>query len=212
MSFLNFSCSHEQSDSAGSTILYEVECIKHSIQEKILVNDFMITKMTFNKLNINENNRYMDFNLILTRINQLLIKFYKDDTLFQWSSIDWLSGNYLFNEKHKSADMNKLKAHKIKINEKFMTMDEIYNQLLPWNSNMNTILIFHNILMSNIAHMMNEIQNKVLNRLKKTFKCYTLGTKKFFKYLESPAISYIPPENVILIISAVEKILPGKVK
>lgn len=224
--FLNVRCPRDES---GSIILYEVDCVKRSIHEKLLVNNLMMTKTkSYDEYRVENDQIMTKFNVILEKLNvQLLDTFYRGKNVFQWPSIVWLSGRYFLTKHHSSADMNKLKELEIMIDDKPVTLVEAFFQLLPWNCNLKTVLIFHNEIMRNVHRMMNlyvyqqskivllyfehtsngvKIEHQVLQRLGRTFQWYTLGTRHFYKYFLSPAIIYSSPENVVSIISAIKNI------
>lgn len=224
MIFFNHRCPREALDSMN---WYVLKCIVRSAQEKLLLNDFMITKSkTYDENHIKNDQKKMRFTELLKNFNLLLNTFYEGKTVHQWSSIDWLSGKYFFTKDHSSKDLNKIKSTTITIGDQLTTFDEVYHQLLPWNSNLKTILIFHNLYMGYIdetmeiyvkqqakiillyfEYMNNTVWNTVLLRLTRTFKWYTLGTDiSFIHYLNSPAISFSTQESASNIIAAVENI------
>lgn len=72
-----------------------------------------------------------------------------------WPTFNWLSGKYIFEDESECMEMHLLRDTSITVNEKSMTLAEIYYIILPWNLNMKTIFTFHNIVMQEALRNMN---------------------------------------------------------
>jgi hypothetical protein len=78
----------------------------------------------------------------ILKIHTELDKYYKSQIIYIWSSFDWLNGLHIFTEFQSSEALNDIKECIISLKQERVPIIEMYNQLLPWNLNLKTLVDF----------------------------------------------------------------------
>jgi len=133
----------------------------------------------------------------------------------------WLSGKHFVTETYLNcAGMEKIKEQTMTVAETEMSLADVYRQLLPWNLNAKSILIFHNNLLHHLGNTMdtylyqhvvyiimylefvNQESATGLEFLVETIRWFESGTRVFYDHL-SLSGTYQHIGNVELVIAVI---------
>jgi hypothetical protein len=159
---------------------------------------------------------------IMININTVLEKYYTSKNIIIWQSFDWLSGVHIFTESHTSDDFNEIKEHNVTFDNGPVPIIELYNQILPWNLNSETLVHFKTsiegkFLKSFLQYVwrqadiidfyfktirITDVDENVFQQLKISTKWYKSGTTILYRFNEAFAV----PETFTSLITALENI------
>jgi hypothetical protein len=203
MHFLNVRCRYSK-DEHGQD-LYNIQCVKQSIIEKLMLNYYIVTQKT-------EGDEKMMTDEILTHIESLvtiiqnihtaLARFYMFKNIYIWTSFNWLV--QIFTTVSQGSDYwNDIKVSKTMYASVSMPLMAIYNQLIPWNLNFESFNRFKSTINKSLLEKLHEyvwrqsqiivlyVDNSVINyisdevfqRLKISFKWFKVGAPVLFNIL-----------------------------
>jgi hypothetical protein len=87
--------------------MYESQCIKQSINKKLMLNYYMITqKAIYDENDVNNFPDLDSLDEIIQNIYKKLESFYKPKKIYLWTSFDWLSSAHIFTKSLDIDDMN----------------------------------------------------------------------------------------------------------
>ncbi|XP_025405052.1 DNA-directed RNA polymerase subunit beta'-like [Sipha flava] len=221
--FLNYRCLSQKANNGRYG--YDTQCLKQSINEKLMLNYYMITqKMIYDDINMNNFLNLNNLEEITNNIYERLLDFYKPNKVYIWTSFDWLSSAHIFSLG--SNDLNEIREQTVKIGLENIPITMLYNQFLPWNANLKTLIDFKTIVENLFIHKLcqyvksqaayiyiyfeltnvNDVHDGVLARLKKSTKWYKSGTQELFKFMESTIEGFEIPDESKSVIEAIENI------
>jgi hypothetical protein len=207
INFLNVRCLYEKNNN-----MYNNQCVKQSINEKLLLNLYKIDSVdytTFIKYDGTDN--YDDYKSIINEIYSELDNYYKDKNInIWWLSFNWLYGVHVYTENQYSDYLNKIKKYHMTIandtKDSFSLM-ESYNQIIPWFSNIGTIIGFKILTDRNFILILDDYLNNQAKIIISYFKLnyYNNATAELIKkltqsfgwYLEARKIFYISINSIM---------------
>ncbi|VVC25728.1 Hypothetical protein CINCED_3A010751 [Cinara cedri] len=205
-------------------VQHSVNCIIESIKDKLLWNFYTVTNTISETENIINDTCVVLALSYVRKAYEILTEYYDGLSVDVWTTFDWLSGKYfLTKEYYSNAEIDELKETEIKVNNVTMTLSEAYYLVLPLNSNVITVLTFHNIILFYLDRQfnfyvyrhaktivlyfefINTVKKSTLDRLKGSLSWYKTIKVPFYKYLSLP-VKHEPRVDIINIITAVEKL------
>jgi hypothetical protein len=202
LNFLNVRCLCDKSEKRK--MLYNLQCVRQSVNEKLLLNYLMIKETTsyddYLKNNLPEKELLVS---TIQTIHSELDTYYEPEKINVWSSFDWLSGVHVFTETQYSDYLNSVQNWIGTLDEENVPLIEMYNQLLPWNLNIGTVLGFKlitdncfTLILNNFYYRqitivvfyikfnnINHFDDKVIQRLKKYFDPYEKGKQQLYNFM-----------------------------
>lgn len=201
---------------------HTVNCIIETMKDKIMFN----FRSTNTLLEDNEPpNAIKCFDIYAQYITEIYdILFNYNTPVHVWPTFVWLSGKYFLTIGYANIAINHLKQSEILVNNVLMTLSETYYLILPLRSNVNTLLIFHNLIFLHLdrlfgiyvcRHAMTIIRyldegyytsKYKLQPLTKSLNWYIKVQKLFYEYLSVP-VKRNPPsyiQNLVLKITNIK--------
>lgn len=226
INFLSIRC---RCDKNNEDMLYNFNCVKQSVNDKLLINNYNITgEIEFDNDFTNDVSQMESLESIILSIHNELDNFYVYKEIFIWTSYDWLSGKHIFTETQNSKYLNEIKEHKIEMtgyNEK-VPLIELYNQLIPWNLNVKELIQFKFSIDQFFIDRLSEIfwrqaiiilyyfeyinvehdNNEVYYRLKNSFRWYKAGTPVLLRIMSLTSNDMYFSNDIKLFIDTIENI------
>lgn len=221
MGFIFSHCPNINQSSNSSKVQHSVNCIIESIKDKLLWNFYISNIISQDNKSINNNCAVLYFNYI-KRVYNSLVEYYDGLSVDVWTTFDFLSGKNFLTKESYNIKINKIKEIEITISDVKLTLSEVYYLILPLNSNMNTLLIFHNIILFYLDDQFNfyvyrhviaiilyfdytNVSETVLSVLKRSLNWYKSINQLFYKYLSLP-VKHETRDHIITLISEIENI------
>jgi hypothetical protein len=211
------------------TWMFDSQCVTQSVNEKLMLNYYMITQKTIYDDNMNNMNKFhnLDFlEAIIHLINRSLLDFYKPNNVYIWTSIDWLSSLRMFIQCLSTEYLTEIREQTVPLGEEKLSITMLYYHLLPWNANLKTLIDFK-IIVDNIfiyklcqyiknqivyiyiyfeLTNINDVKEGVFSRLKKSTKWFKWGTQALFKFMDLTIEGFKIPDECKSVTEAIEKI------
>lgn len=154
--FLNDRCRCYKS--ATGVKLYDLQCVRQSVNEKLTLNKYMARRTIVNAYDVHGSLRktivddrcddqrsfpdMKTLELIMENIHGKLNDYYAHKNVYVWPTFDWLSAKHLFTDHYSPDDMYGIREQKVELDDGSVSMLEMFSQLLPWNLNLETIVGF----------------------------------------------------------------------
>ncbi|XP_025405467.1 uncharacterized protein LOC112679768 [Sipha flava] len=125
------------------TWMYDSQCVTQSVNEKLMLNYYMITQKAIyddNDMNNVPNLNFLVY--VMQLINDALVDFYQPNNVYIWTSIDWLSSLRMFTQSLSSDDLIEIREQTVLLGEETLSITMLYYHLLPWNANLKTLIVF----------------------------------------------------------------------
>lgn len=222
MDFINVHSTTDIQYDNDNNIMYNLLSSIKLLHDKLLVNVFSITNNSLPDLDSHTSLICINFNFIyIYDVYKTLQYYYKDQYVPLWTTFHRLSGKYFLTEH--VPELEELRDKSIRIEKTSKTLMEVYYYVLPWNLNLNTILIFHSIFLDHLDHMMNTFIYKQatiiilyfeslagnidMNIIRNSFKWFTdnYKIKLFYNYINLLAV-HETSENVNKIIYEIQNL------
>uniref|UniRef100_A0A2S2R8H9 Uncharacterized protein n=1 Tax=Sipha flava TaxID=143950 RepID=A0A2S2R8H9_9HEMI len=224
INFLYVRCLCDKSE--DGKFFYNPQCVKQSVNEKLMVNYYMITqKAIYDDEFMNDVPDVENLESITQSIYTELYQFYTSKPVFLWTSFVWLSSVSIFTQTLSYDHLNEIRQKTVKIGLKKIPVTELYNQLLPWNTNLRTLIDFKTLIEKCFIRKLfryvwrhatlifiyfqftdvKDVTDEVFQRLKKSTKWYRSGTQELYQFMEATIVGFKIPEEIKFVIKEIER-------
>jgi hypothetical protein len=213
--------------------MYDSQCVTQSVNEKLMLNYYMITQKAIYDDNMNNMivHGLDSLETIIQSINRIFLdffKFYKSNKVYIWTSFDWLSSYQIFIQILSSEDLIEIREQTVTFGEinRSISITMLYYQILPWNANLKTLIdfkiivdkiVFYKFCQYVKSHAVNiyiyfeltnenDVNDGVISRLKKSNQWYKLGFRELYNFMKSTTEGLKIPDECKSDIEAIEKI------
>lgn len=204
-------------------ITYNLQCISHTLKNKIFVNYFYITNHISEIDEVVEQKNCANYMFeFIKNIHNSIENYYNCKSTTVWMTYNWLSMKYLLSGESNNPILNDLRNKTIHTYGLDMSLSMVYDKYLMWNLDTKSLLIFHNIILYNLDKIMNTyfytqmkliilyfkhmnytVDNVESERLVRTLIWYEICKKIFYKHLCLSG-TYKPCSKVDNIISIIK--------
>jgi hypothetical protein len=212
---------------SGGAWMYDSHCITQSVNEKLMLNYYLITqKAIYDDNDMNNVHNLGSLESIIQSINRSLLDFYKPNNVYIWTSFDCLSSLRMFTQSLSSDDLIEIREQTVLLGEENISITMLYYHLLPWNANLKTLIDFKiivdNIFIYKLCQYIKDqivyiyiyfeltnlidVKEGVFSRLKISTNWFNRGTQALFKFMDLTIKGFKIPDECKSDMEAIEKI------